>query len=322
MRRPNMKKTLITLLLLAAFIPALTAADVIDVPDNSSGISGKFSTISIGAAAAGMGNAYLGASVDSVAIFWNPAGLANMKKKETEWNMFFSHNMWLMTTNIDNISVAKSFRNIGVFGAALSYFGTGDMESYDLDYASNPVNLNGTFSAYSVMASVAYANTLDRDIDFGIVMKYYYDCIAASPAHALAFDLGLRYFFSPLKGLSFNLAAKNFGGQLGGDTMDKEVSFGILYATEIEKWGLTAEYDLIGKVRNEALHRVGLEVKTPYYVTLRAGYFTDNNLIENGFRNVSFGAGVNVDQKYTIDFAFEPYGDLGNVYKTSFGADF
>lgn len=317
-----MKKTLIALLMITAFIPALFAADVINADDNSSGISGKFSTIGTGAAAAGMGNAYLGASVDSVAIFWNPAGLANMKKKETEWNMFFSHNMWLMTTNIDSISVAKNIKNIGVFAAALSYFGTGDMETYGLDYASNPVNLGGTFSAYTVMASVAYANTLDRDIDYGIVAKYFYDCIAASPDHAFAFDLGLRYFFSPLKGLSFNLAAKNFGGQLGGDTMDKEVSFGILYATEIEKWGLTAAYDLVGKVRNTALHRIGIEIKTPYFATLRAGYFTDNTLIENGFKNISFGLGVNIDNRYTIDFAFEPYGDLGNAYKTSFGADF
>lgn len=317
-----MKKILFTVLLIAAFIPALTASDVINAPDDSSGISGKYSTISIGAAAAGMGNAYLGASTDSVSIFWNPAGLANMKRKENEWNMFFAHNMWLMNMTIDNISVAKSFKNIGVFAAAVSYFGAGEMDNYGIDSSSNPVNLNRTFSAYTVMGSIAYANTLDKDLDFGVVMKYFYDSIADSPVNALAFDLGLRYFFQPLKGLSLNLVAKNFGGQLGGYIMDKEISFGALYTFEIEKWLLSVDYDLVGKLRNSAIQRVGLEVRTPYYVTLRAGYFTDNNIVDNGFRNISFGIGASLDKKYTIDFSFEPYGDLGNVYKTSFGADF
>jgi opacity protein-like surface antigen len=321
MRSANMKKLSVIVVLIAAFSAAACAA-VIDAPDNSSGVAGKYSTIGIGAAASGMGNAYLGASQDAVSIFWNPAGLSNMKRKETEWNMFFAHNMWLSNMNIDNISLAKSFKNIGVFAAALSYYSYDSMEAYGLDYAQNPVDLHQTFSAYAASASIAYSNTLDKDIDYGIVMKYFYDSIDVSSASALAFDLGLRYFFQPLKGLSFNLVAKNLGGELAGNSMDKEIAFGALYTAEIEKWTITADYDVVGKVRNTAIQRVGIEFKTPYYATLRAGYSTDNTLVENGFRNVSFGAGINVAQKYTVDFSFEPYGDLGNVYKASFGADF
>ncbi len=317
-----MKKLTLSLILIAAFSTAVSASNVTNIPDVSSGVSGKFSTINTGAAASGMGNAYIGASIDAVSIFWNPAGLENMKKKEDEWSMYFSHNMWLNTITIDSLSVAKSVKNIGVFAAAISYFGAGDMENYGIDYASNPVDLNRTFSSYTIIGSIAYANNLDNNIDFGVVMNYFYDSIASSPANAVSFDLGLRYFFTPLKGLSFNLVAKNWGGQLGGDTMDKEVSFGALYTTEIEKWVISAEYDLVGKIRNTALQNFGLEFKTPYLFTFRTGYFTDNNIVDAGFKHISFGVGLNVNQKYTIDFSFEPYGELGNVYKSSFGADF
>jgi hypothetical protein len=315
-----MKKISLLLVLTALFSAALSASSA--YVDDSAGVSGKFSTIDIGAAASGMGNAYLGASNDSSSIFWNPAGLSAMKKNETEWNMFFAHNMWLMTSSIEDISIAKNVKNIGVFGVALSYFTTGDMDRYGLDYASNPVDLKSTFSAYSLMASIAYSNTLDKNLDFGVVLKYVYDSIDSSPANALAFDLGLRYYLEAVKGLSFNLVARNMGGQLGTYVMDKEIAFATLYTIDIENWTATIDYDLVGKIRNDAVQRVGIELKTPYLAILRAGYFTDNTITDEGFRNFTFGAGINIDKKYHVDFSFEPYGILGNAYKVSFGADF
>ena len=318
----HMKKVLLALVLAVAFSAAACAVTYLNAPDDSSAVSGKYTTMSIGAAASGMGNAYLGASKGAVSIYWNPAGIAGIKNNESEWNMFFAHNMALMNMTIENIAVAKSFKDAGVFAASVSYYGSDSMDMYSIDSGSNPVDLNRTFRAYAAGGSIAYANTLDKDIDYGITAKYFYDNIADDSTSVIAFDIGLRYFFSPLKGLSFNIAAKNLGGQLGGDTMDKEVGFGALYTADIEKWIVTAAYDVIGKIRNVALHRAGLEIKTPYYVTLRSGYFSDNNLIESGFSNVTFGLGINIDQKYAVDFSFEPYGELGNTYKTSFSADF
>ncbi|MEI7542803.1 MAG: PorV/PorQ family protein [bacterium] len=317
-----MKKILFSILLIAAFLPALLVAEVINSPDDSAGLSGKYATIGIGAAASGMANAYLGASVDAVSIFWNPAGLANMKRKENQWNMFYAHNVWLMSMSIDSLSVAKSFQKFGVVAAAISYFGAGQMDNYGVDYADNPVDLNRTFSAYTITGSIAYANSLDNNIDYGVVMNYFYDNISSSPANALAFDFGVRYFFSPLKGLSFNLVAKNLGGLLGVYTIDKELAFGALYTFNLENWIFSVDYDAVARLRNSAINRIGLEVKTPFLLTLRTGYFTDNTVVNNGFKNVTIGVGINVNQKYTVDFSYEPYGDLGNVYKASFGADF
>ena len=99
-------------------------------------------------------------------------------------------------------------------------------------------------------------------------------------------------------------------------------AFGALYTFNLENWIFSVDYDAVARLRNSAINRIGLEVKTPFLLTLRTGYFTDNTVVNNGFKNVTIGVGINVNQKYTVDFSYEPYGDLGNVYKASFGADF
>ncbi|MCE5300405.1 MAG: PorV/PorQ family protein [Spirochaetia bacterium] len=316
-----MKKLFTLTLVLICFCSGLTAADTTDVADESASIAAKYMDIGAGAAASGMANAYLGTAADSVAVFWNPAGLAGMQKKENEWNMYFSNNQWLMDMMVETISIGKSFKNIGVFGLGVNYFNSGSMDRYDEDNGL-PVNLGTEFYSYALITSLTYANTMDRDIDFGITLKHIMDVIDGNMEQAVAFDFGFRYFFQPLNGLSFNLLAKNFGGMLSGFAIPREVSFGAAYAFNLDAWGFNVEYDAVGKLRNTAVHRIGIEVVTPYIAVLRAGWATDDMLADDGFRGFTFGAGIVVNKLYKVDVAYEPCGNLGNVIKMSFGADF
>jgi hypothetical protein len=292
------------------------------VPDNSSVVSGLYSTIGVGAAASGMGNAYLGSAQDAVAIFWNPAGIENIQKEDNSYSLFFSHNQWLMSTIIESLSFATKVKDIGAFAVGFSYFNSGEMERYGIDEAGHPIDLNSTFSTYSFNGNISYSNKLDRDVDFGVTFKYYLDDMDGSVADAIAFDLGVRYFVPIVKGLSFDLVATNFGGEFNGYTMSKEVSFAALYKFAVADWGVNAEYDLVGRLNNIAVNRFGLEIKCPYLLILRAGYFTEDDAIDSGFKDISFGLGMVVNSKYNVDFSFEPYGELGNAFKLSFGADF
>ncbi len=294
----------------------------ISVADQSSAVSGQYSTIGTGAAASGMGNAYMGMAQDAVAIFWNPAGIENISKEDTSYSLFFSHNQWLMSTIVDSFSVATNVKNIGAFAAGFSYFNSGEMERYTMTTQGEPIDMNSTFSTYAFNGNISYANHLDKDVDFGITMKYYLDVMDGSSLSTIAFDAGVRYFVSALKGLSINLVATNFGGEFDGYTISKEVTLAALYNFNIADWGFNAEYDLVGQLNNNAVNRIGLEVITPYLILLRAGYFTENDIIDSGFRDISFGAGLNINSKYNVDFSYEPYGELGNAYKLSFGAAF
>jgi len=290
-----------------------------NVFDEASSISGRYLSINVGAEGAGMGNAYTCMAINSASIFWNPAGLNNMSSENINWNIYIAHNTWIQDMMIDSISVAKNFKNIGVFGFAISYFNGGVIPKYDIDEYGNPVE-NGNFSPYSLTGIISYSNALEKDIDFGVSLKYIFDNIDNSIAQALAFDIGIKYF-SPIKNLLFSVVAKNFGGRLGEYILAKEVIFSSLYSISYENFKINAAYDIVGKVNNYPLFRFGVEINTPYLISVRVGYQTDNTLVEEGLKNLTFGIGLKWKDKFA-NFAYEPYGDIGYSFKVSLGGNF
>lgn len=319
-----MKKIMIlTAILLAAYAGVFAQANIQEF-DDSGNVSAKYLDIGSGAAASGMGNAYLGMSVDAGSIFWNPAGLASMQKNDKNWNVYLSQNIWLvdvMNSMITDVAVAKYIKKVGTIGLGISYYNAGEIERAGIDSLGNPIPLSGTYSPYSLAVNAAYAGVLEEGIDFAINLKYLLDVIDGDAAHALAFDVGIRYHFPFLKDLSLNIVAKNFGGRLNKNILAKEMSFSTSYTASLEGYKISADYDISGKVSNYPLHKIGIEIKTPYIITVRAGYQMDNTTLVKGFKNVNIGLGLNFTDKY-VDFAFEPYGEIGNSYKLSLGGDF
>lgn len=312
------KLTLITLILsLAACLPASSSVKIND----SASVAAKYLDITAGAAGAGMGNAYLGASVDAEAVFWNPAGLNNMNRQNKDFSLFFSQNIWFMNSAMTHISAAKYLKRIGTFGLGLAYFGAGEMDRSGITSSGDPIPMEGSFSPFGLIASLSYANNLDQDTDFGVTIKYLLDSIDGDGVHAALFDVGARYHFRPLSGLSFSIVAKNFGAAIAGKPVAKEISMAALYAFAIENYSFKIGYDACGKLSVPALHRVGLEVVFPYLITARAGYQTDNTSAAEGLKGITAGIGLNFEGK-KIDFAFEPYGEIGESYKLSFGGEF
>ncbi len=315
-----MKKFIFVSFLIVLFSGILFAdPDVIEKYDDSSNVAAKYLDLVAGAAGAGMGNAYIGLANNACSIFWNPAGLANMQRISGEWNVFISHNIWIMSMMADNIAIAKKFEKIGIFGLGLTYFNAGSLEKYDIDENNKYVE-KGTFTPYVLTGILSYSNSMDKDIDFGVNLKYIIDNIDNSISNTFSFDIGIRYF-SPIKNLNFNLFAKNFGGKLGDFILAKEVSFAISYSLDINDYLLNFDYDICGEVNNNPIYRFGIEVKTPYILILRTGYRTDNSLITEGFKDINFGIGIESDNKI-IDLSFEPYGELGNSIQISITGSF
>ena len=316
-----MKKLILIAAFTAACLPLFAdAAEVIDI-NNSASVAAKYLDIAAGAAGAGMGNAYLGSAVDAEAVFWNPAGLNNMKRQDKDLSVYFSQNIWMLNTGMTNISAAKHIKKVGTFGLGISYFGAGEMDRSGITSSGNPIPMEGSFSPFALTASLSYANNMDQDTDFGVTLKYLLDSVDGSAAHAALFDVGARYHFRPLTGLSFSLSARNFGGTIGGNPVAKEVGFAALYAFSVEDFKFKIEYDACGKLSVPALHRAGLEAALPYLFTVRLGYQTDNTASTEGLKGLTAGLGVNLEGK-KIDFAFEPYGEVGESYKLSFGGEF
>lgn len=320
-----MKKFVIAISILLAGASGVFAQANIQEFDNSGSVAAKFLDLGSGAAASGMGNAYIGVAVDAGAIFWNPAGLANMQLEGKDWNIYIAQNLWMigvMDSQVSDVAVAKYIKKIGTFGLGVTYYNAGKIERTGIDSNGNPVTgIGGAYYPYALAINAAYAGVLEEGIDFALNLKYLLDVIDGDAAMTMAFDIGVRYHFPFLKDLTLNVVAKNFSGRLNNFIIAKEMSFAAAYTHTIEGFKLTADYDICGKVSNYPLHRIGIQVKTPYLVTARAGYQMDNTTITEGFKNFNFGIGLDYASKY-VDFSFEPYGDLGNTYKLTIGGDF
>lgn len=316
-----MKKIIITTALLAAFCSFSYGQAEYQDFDKVSTVAGQYLNINAGAAAAGMADAYLGMAKDAAAMYWNPAGLNNMKNEGKDWNFFFSQNIWFMDMGTSNVAVAKHVKKAGVFGASISYFNAGEIERADIDSNGDPIEREDTYTPYSIVLSGGYSNTMDKNLDYGITIRYLLENIDGDTASAYAVDIGARYMFPYLPGLSFNIVAKNFGGVLNGFTLAKELDFSAAYTRKIQDFTVSVDYDICGKINNYPIQRIGAEIELPYMFVIRGGYRTDNTTIEEGLKNFNFGIGLNIADKY-VDFAFEPYGSLGNAYKVSFGGDF
>jgi len=319
----NKKIFIIFALIVLSYINILAQnpdPNILQIPQEVSDVSGKYLDIGVGAAGAGMGNAYQAVAKDASSIFWNPAGLANMKRDDDDWSLFFAHDMWMADMSDDHISIAKNTKPFGVFGLGISYYNEGSIQKYGIDSALNPVDMGSSFSPYAFVGSISYSNSMDKDIDFGVNLKYIYDNIDNDDLQTMAFDIGVRYF-SPMPGLQFNIVAQNFGGRFDDFILAKQLSFDTLYNFSLENFKLNLDADVCGEVSANPVFRFGLEVVTPYIIVLRAGYQTDNTDVTTGIRNITLGFGLNVN-KNTVDFAWEPYGDLGNVFKISLACGF
>lgn len=134
------------LIFVATFsLPAQTTDDATRVLDNQTGF---------GARALGMGGAYSGVADDYSAIYWNPAGLAQMRKMEF-WTEFSNINFDNNLTYRNNLSTASNnatkFNSIGIVFPVPTYrgslvFALGYQKLRDFEYANNFSGLSAIFS--------------------------------------------------------------------------------------------------------------------------------------------------------------------------------
>ena len=93
--------------------------------------------------------------------------------------------------------------------------------------------------------------------------------------------------------------------------------FGTL--TEISKHFIITA-DITAPKDNYAYLSMGNEININFTkdttVSLRSGFNTRALFDFEGFRNITLGTGI-IYKEYSLDYAFSPYGELGNVHRIS-----
>jgi len=262
-----------------------------------------------GPRAAAMGESFTGLADDASAVYWNPAGLGQLKLYE----FALSHHEWFAGIR-DEIVHAALPSGPGAIGLGLVYSGEPDVRYWD--EASQTFK---TVLTWSTMLTAGYGLRLSDKYRVGATVTGLYQDLKFAQGYGGAVDLGA--VGHPVEGLGIGLAARHLGVMSYDNSSEKlplEVAAGATYATGKFRMTLDAVLPLLDNSPNV---RAGVEFTPVSAVALRAGYRTGPvDLTGIGLLNgLTGGIGVTF-HGLVLDYAFVPYGELGLTHRVGLKA--
>lgn len=273
--------------------------------------------IGVGARALSMGGAYTALADDVHAVYWNPAGLARLEKREAA----ASHAELGNSTRHDFLAYAHPTSRT-VFAGAFTYLSQGKLEGRDALGSRT-----GGFDASD--AAVAFAAGRRTDLaDLGISVKYLRSHIASAEAQGLAVDAGLKRELAAARGkVVFGAALRNLGPGLkyADQRNDLPLRLALGAAYRLEK-GHALAVEFQNSPRGAGSEGgFGGEYKAHEGVFLRLGYTSKSAAVSgSGFdaaHGLTLGVGFDKD-RFRLDYAAQAAGELGNVHRFSLGTRF
>ncbi len=170
--------------------------------------SAKFLSVGIGARANAMGGAFTSVVNDASALYWNPAGAADLNKYEA---MFTYTSLFKdLDINLNFFALVIPTEDWGNFGISVTALDYGDMDVTTEDF---PEGTGEKFSAASYAFGLSYARNITEWFAAGITVKYITEGIFNSSANGVAFDVG-TIFKTPFFGIKFASIISNYGSKM------------------------------------------------------------------------------------------------------------
>jgi len=276
------------------------------------GLANPMENIGTGARAMGMGSAYVGVADDATALLWNPAGLADLKNTELEWDS----NLWLAGIVQETALLGLPLGSLGGLGASINYINFGTLAGYDANG-----NQTGNYSANEYGFDLGWGMDVLSGLSCGVTLKGNMQSIGSTNYSDLAVDLGALW--SPFPDLRVGLAYTNLGTTINGYAEDSGLRPGLSYCLHLSD---DNQLLLAGSAAWEPLGvsslQAGAEDRIYQLLSLRIGY--EHDLADTQIQGVSgltAGLGVLV-AGINLDYAYLPFGDLGAVNWITLGYKF
>jgi hypothetical protein len=273
-----------------------------------------FLRIPVGARSAAMGGAFTAVSGDPLALHWNPANLMSVQGGR----LLSSYTGYLMDMQAGFAGWAAP-RERDAFGVSLNYFNAGEFTRTTM---SDPLGTGETFGSSSIALTGSYAMGFSPGLSAGMSGKLVYSKIDTYSANALMVDIGASYSLPSVQGLNTALVVRNLGIQTQAfykenDPLPTEVAAGA--SMELMNGNLLLAADATVPVNGEFDVAAGAEYQVVPMLALRAGgsLQAKNSADEAGGGFVdalSFGVGTGWN-RFSLDYAFKPFADLGEVHR-------
>ena len=292
-----MRKTSSSALIIGILILTLNLICYANGPGTT---TASFLKIGVGARATAMGEAFTAVASDGTSLYWNPAGLTQLKTKEFS----AAYNSWFEEIKQGYLSLTFPTAR-GTMGLGMNYVDMGKLEGRDVE--GEPT---GDFTASDTHIFIGYARKLKKS-SWGLTLGWLQDRIKNDTKSAFLGNIGLLY---PLgKRLTLGAVVQNMGSQLANDPLPLTLKIGIA----LSRGTLTLAADLAKPKDNDLYWCLGAEWWIREILVLRAGYKTNQDIGEGW----SAGLGFKLKKSH-LDYAYVPYGDLGNTHRISLGTKF
>ncbi|MCJ7813288.1 PorV/PorQ family protein [bacterium] len=269
-----------------------------------------FSSLKLGgdARASALGMAYTAVSNDGSAGYWNPAGLALLRKQD----FIFSIHRWMIDTRGEFVGFGWGGDNTGI-GVHILHTEVADFE-YRIVPSPDPLFL---FSIHELIAGVSYGRIVRNKISIGITFKLLYEKIFTEETIGLGADLGILW------------QVWEDGLRIGG--VLQHVGKTTLLKNEDIPLPVTARFGLALPVRIFQNHSLfvldgvkergfpfhlhgGIEFGWWDRLFLRLGYQTEYKI-----HNITGGMGV-IWRQYRLNYSYTPYrSGMGDSHHISIG---
>jgi hypothetical protein len=263
----------------------------------------NFLKLEVGArqAAMGGGGAVLGDDVN--ADRHNPGGLGLIKNPEV--GFLVSSYLQGVTYEHGAVVAPTAIGNLGLQFTQLNY---GSFSGYDPNN-----NYIGSLEAGDTAVGFSYGRTLGAGLSVGGTFRYLQERLDAVRTSGDSFDAGILYrppVSDPLLSkFSAGITVENFGPSVGYLEQNADLPRQIVCGAALNDYKHVTPYiELHSPNDNNPYVALGAEYWWLNRFAVRAGYRTGSD-IGSG---VSAGAGIRIGA-IQFDYAWIPYGDLGNV---------
>jgi hypothetical protein len=204
--------------LLALALVSVVCMEQMNAENPNIGTAGaQFLKIPAGARAAAMSCAFVSNANDVSSLFWNPAGIVNVKST----GLSFSHTTWWATIQLNQAAIVQSFEDVGSIGISVSSL---SMDKMEVTTEDMPEGTGQTFDATDLMVGLSYSRKLTDAFSVGVTAKYVQQRIWNESASGVAFDIGTQYRIG-FRDLTIGMSMTNFGGDLTYDGRDLDVKY-------------------------------------------------------------------------------------------------
>lgn len=261
----------------------------------------EYLKIGLSARAAAMGGAFTAVADDLGALEHNPAGLGLLSNSQVS----AMYSRWLADISFGALAGAHVVPLLGTVGLGVNLMDSGDIEGT----ARN-------FEASSFVLRAAWGRSVRRDLTLGVGAKIIRETIDEFSSSGGTLDGGLVY--TPLRGLTFGLAALNIGAVSAFEEETGRLPYtfkgGMAVKVLEGEYGMIVTAADVDYVPGDPVKpSFGAEYWGGRYLALRVGYkVKDTDLSQL----VGLAAGLGVRwESLRLDYAFAPFSSLGVTHR-------